>query len=69
MAIYHFHLKKSSKSKSMSGKGFKHAQYILREGEYGNNGKNHEEYILREGSFDKKNDLEYKEHGNIPDFV
>ena len=53
----------------MSGKGFKHAQYILREGEYGNNGKNHEEYILREGSFDKKNDLEYKEHGNIPDFV
>ena len=53
----------------MSGKGFKHAQYILREGEYGNNGKNHEEYILREGSFDKKNDLEYKEYGNIPDFV
>ena len=69
MAIYHFHLKKSSKSKNISGKGFKHAQYILREGEYGNNSKNHEEYILREGNFDKKNDLEYKEYGNIPDFV
>ncbi len=69
MAIYHFHLKKSSKSKNISGKGFKHAQYILREGEYGNNSKNHEEYILREGNFDKKNDLEYKEYGNMPGFV
>ena len=69
MAIYHFHLKKSSKSKNISGKGFKHAQYILREGKYGNNDKNHEEYILREGNFDKKNDLEYKKYGNMPDFA
>ena len=69
MAIYHFHLKKVSKSKGINGKALKHAKYILREDEYENKGREHEEYILREGSFDKKNDLEYKEHGNIPEFI
>ena len=69
MAIYHFHLKKVSKSKGINGKALKHAKYILREDEYENKGKEHEEYILREGSFDKKNDLEYKEHGNMPEFI
>lgn len=69
MAIYHFHLKKVSKSKGTNGKALKHAKYILREDEYENKGKEHEEYILREGSFDKKNDLEYKEHGNMPEFI
>lgn len=69
MAIYHLHLKKSSKSKNINGKGFKHAQYILREGDYENKENRHEKYILREGEFDKKNDLEYKEHGNTPNFV
>lgn len=69
MAIYHFHLKKVSKSKGINGKGLKHAKYILREDEYENKGREHEEYILREGSFVKKNDLEYKEHGNIPEFI
>lgn len=69
MAIYHFHLKKVSKSKGINGKALKHAKYILREDEYENKGREHEEYILREGSFDKKNDLEYKEHGNMPEFI
>ena len=69
MAIYHFHLKKVSKSKGINGKALKHAKYILREDEYESKGKEHEEYILREGSFDKKNDLEYKEHGNMPEFI
>ena len=69
MAIYHFHLKKVSKSKGINGKALKHAKYILREDEYESKGKEHEEYILREGSFDKKNDLEYKEHGNMPEFM
>lgn len=69
MAIYHFHLKKVSKSKGINGKALKHAKYILREDEYENKGREHEEYILREGSFDKKNDLEYKEHGNMPGFI
>ena len=69
MAIYHFHLKKVSKSKGINGKALKHAKYILREDEYESKGREHEEYILREGSFDKKNDLEYKEHGNMPEFI
>ena len=69
MAIYHFYLKKVSKSKGINGKALKHAKYILREDEYENKGREHEEYILREGSFDKKNDLEYKEHGNMPEFI
>ena len=36
MAIYHFHLKKVSKSKGINGKALKHAKYILREDEYEN---------------------------------
>ena len=39
MAIYHFHLKKVSKSKGINGKALKHAKYILREDEYENKGK------------------------------
>ena len=69
MAIYHFHLKKVSKKEGIKGKSLKHAKYILREDEYENIGREHEEYILREGSFNKKNDLEYKEHGNMPEFT
>jgi hypothetical protein len=62
-------MKKVSKSKGINDRALKHVKYILREDEYENKGKEHEEYILREGSFHKKNDFEYKEHGNMLEFI